>query len=555
VNGELGFYHCFGCQASGDAITFVREIEHLDFVEAVEKLAAKAGITLHYDDEATGRDTQRRNRIYDTLAAAVEWYHQRLMTAADAGAARGYLRQERGYDRETVLRYRLGWAPEGWDQLMRSLGMPTAALADAGLVTLGDRGHSDFFRGRLLFPIFEAGGRPVGFGGRMLPGGRPPKYKNSAASAVYDKSRVLYGLNWAKGSVVEREQVVVCEGYTDVIGLHAAGVTEAVATCGTALAEGHIRALTRFARRIVLAYDADGAGQAAADRVYEWERDFKVDIAVAAFPAGADPADMARRDPEALQAAIAEARPYLGFQLERLFSRHDLRSPESRVRAASAAVSLIAGHPNVLVRDQYLMLVADRCRVDPARLRQLAAQPQVAEGESAPPRRIAVSDGDVVRRPSGPNSTLPLAELEALRLAVHRPEEVARRLEEELFGHPLARATFVVLASAETLHEAMELASPEVAAVLSRLVVEESEAEADEVMVRLAERAGDRALKELQADVRQAKEPGEIAPTIAFLKLMLEQLRVDGDHAEEERREAEQSLVRWVVARAQADGS
>jgi DNA primase len=264
---------------------------------------------------------------------------------------------------------------------------------------------------------------------------------------------------------------------------------------------------------------------------------------------------MARRDPDGLRAAISQAQPYLGFQLERLFSRHDLRSPESRVRAASAAVALIGGHPNELVRDQYLMLVADRCRVEPARLRQLLTNPAPVETAPSPSPRVSLRDDDVGRRPASPNSTLPLAELEALRLAVHRPEEVASRLEEELFGHPLARATFIVLASADTLHEAMESASPEVAAVLSRLVVEESEADADEVMVRLAERAGNRALKELQADVRQAREPGEIAPTIAFLKLVLEQLRVEGDHAEEERREAEQSLVRWVVARAQADGS
>jgi DNA primase len=374
VNAELGLYYCFGCQARGDVITFVRETEHLDFVEAVELLAGRAGIALRYDDEATGRDHQRRTKIHENLERAIEWYHDRLLRSPDAAAARGYLRRERGYDSDVVRRYRLGWAPEGWDVLVRSLRLPPAALADAGLAFVNDRGnYTDFFRGRILFPIFEPGGRPVGAGGRMLPEGRPPKYKNTANTAVYDKSRTLYGLNWGKDAVVKRGQVVVCEGYTDVIGLQRAGVEEAVATCGTALAEGHIRALTNFARRIILAYDADAAGQSAADKVAEWEQRFEVDIRVAALPAGADPADLARSDPDALRAAIAGARPYLAFRLQRLFSRSDLSTAEGRVRAATEAAAMVGAHPNELIRDQYLMEVADRCRLDATRLRQLVA--------------------------------------------------------------------------------------------------------------------------------------------------------------------------------------
>ncbi|MGH9057233.1 MAG: DNA primase [Acidimicrobiales bacterium] len=562
LNAELGFYYCFGCGAKGDVITFVRELEHLDFVEAVEKLAARSGVTLRYDDQAAGRDHQRRSRIHETLEAAFAWYHGRLVSSPDAALARSYLRRERGYDGDVVRQYQLGWAPDGWDRLVRSAGVPARALVDAGLATVDESGrYTDFFRGRLLFPIFEAGGRPVGAGGRLMPGGRGPKYKNTPATAVYDKGRVLYGLNWAKKAVVESGRVVVCEGYTDVIGLHQAGVGEAVATCGTALADGHVRMLTNFARRIVLAYDADAAGQSAAERYYEWERRFGADIRVAALPAGGDPADLARSDPDALRAAVEGAQPYLGFRLDRLFTRSDLASPEGRARAAAEAMALVAQHPNDLVRDQYLMAVSDRCRVDPARLRAMPGDaPGAGRGEAA------VREGSAVRggaggAGSGDRGGAPVVavggpELEALRLAVHRPEEVADRLELVLFAHPLARAAFEALSEAATLHEAIEAADPQAADLIQRLAVEDSVAEAGDVMVRLVERAGQRCLGELRVDMRQAgaNDQAGYASTIAWLKLSLESMRSDASHDESGApEEAERGLVAWMLTRDEAE--
>ena len=552
VNAELGMYYCFGCGAKGDAITFVREVEHLDFVEAVERLAARAGITLHYGDETAGRDRQRRKRIYETLETAIEWYHQRLLSSSDAAAARAYLRRERGYDGDVVRRYRMGWAPDGWDQLLRNLGIPAPALVDAGLATVDESGrYRDFFRGRIMFPIFEAGGNPVGAGGRIMPGGRGPKYKNTAATAVYDKSEILYGLNWAKKDVVERDRVVVCEGYTDVIGLQQAGVGEAVATCGTALADGHVRRLKSFARRIVLAYDADSAGQAAAERFYEWESRFEVDIRVAALPEGADPADLARRDPDALTKAIETARPYLGFQLERLFGRVDLSSPESRARAAADAVALIVEHPNELVRDQYLMQVADRCRVDAGRLRELAATGATA------PRRRGRDSVDVGRAAEARPVAVSGPEQEALRLAVHRPEDVAARLEGVLFAHPLARSAFDALSAANTFADAVEAADPQAADLLLRLAVEETDVDPDDIMIRLVERAGQRALQELQSEMRQADpaDQAAYAPTVAWLKLALETMRADDVDRRVAAVEAEERLVGWIVARDVAAAS
>jgi DNA primase len=535
INAEEGFFYCFGCQAGGDAITFVRDVEHLDFVEAVEKLAARAGIALRYDDAASSREQRHKGQVYEALAAAVEWYHQRLLSAPDASAARGYLRKQRGYDGDLVRAYKLGWASEGWDHLVRALNFPDQVLRDAGLAYLNRAGRlNDAFRGRVLFPIFEAGGKPVGLGGRLLPGGEGPKYKNTAETAVYNKSRVLYGLNWAKKAVVDLGEVVVCEGYTDVIGLHRAGVPQAVATCGTALADGHVRLLTNFARRIVLAYDADSAGQSAADRFYEWERKFEVDIAVAALPPGADPADMAQRDPAALRDLITTARPYLAFRLERVLSRADLRSPEGRARAAAQAMAVIAEHPNELVRDQYLMEVADRCRIEPERLRsgKWRKPPEATRETADAPARSPVQRAG--------------SEVEALRLAVHRPEAVGERLDDVLFDDDLHRAAFGALVSASTLHDAIAGADPDVAALLQRLAVEDTEEDADDVIIRLLERAGSRALADLQLEARSSAAPEQYGTIIAWLKIALEELRNP-----QSSRASEARLIPWLVARTE----
>jgi DNA primase len=535
VNAEEKLYYCFGCQAKGDAITFVREIEHLDFVEAVEKLAARAGITLRYDDTVQTREHQHKARLHEVLEQAVAWYHRRLLEGPDASGARGYLRVERGYDGQLVRQYRLGWAPDGWDALVQALRVPEELLREAGLAFVNKVGRlNDSFRGRILFPIFDAAGKPVGLGGRILPGADGPKYKNTAETPVYNKSKVLYGLNWAKKAIVDAGVVVVCEGYTDVIGLHTAGVPQAVATCGTALADGHIRLLTNFARRIVLAYDADSAGQAAADKFYEWERKFEVDIAVAAVPTGQDPADLARTDPDALRTAVEQARPYLAFRLERVLARADLRSPEGRARAVPLAMAVIAEHPNDLVRDQYLMQVADRCQVDPARLRAGDwRRPDTGANGAARPPVV-----NPARRPPGG------AEIEALRLAIHRPEAVADRLDEALFDDELCRAVFRALASAATLHDAIAAADPEAADLLQRLAVEDAEEDPDDVTIRLLERAGARVLADLQREARSSAAPEEYAAVIGWLKLALEELRDRQSGGD-----AEARLVPWLVAR------
>jgi DNA primase len=537
INGELGLYYCFGCGAKGDVITFVREVEHLDFAAAVERLAAKAGISLRYDDAVTSRERQRRERLLEAMRAAVDWYHQRLLAAPDAGRARAYLRS-RGYDREVVARFKLGWAPDEWDALARALALPDDVLRDTGLGFVNRAGRQqDAFRARVMFPIFDVRGEPVAFGGRAL-GGEGPKYKNSPETPLYAKSRTLYGLNWAKAEIVKAGEVIVCEGYTDVIGFALAGLPRAVATCGTALADEHFRILKNFARRIVLAYDADAAGQAAAERFYEWERRYEVDIAVAELPAGTDPADLARADPAALREAVAAARPFLGFRVERAIRRGgDMRAPEDRARAARAALAVIREHPDPLVRDQYVMAVADRCRIEAERLREwLRRPPRGAEAQAAPARRAS-------RRPVASRVVLPRdAEENALVLMIHDPASVAGRLHEALFTDEVHLAAYRALASAPDLHAAVGAAGPEAGALLQRLALEESDADPGDVVAVLALRAATAALERYTAEARSAEDPAAYAPVTSWLGLMVSELR-DPDT----RVQAAEQLVAWLA--------
>ena len=394
VNSEMGVYYCFGCQASGDAISFVRATEHLSFVEAVRMLADRSGVVIHEDVEG-GRQQKRRADLVEAVEAATAWYHERLLGAADAGPARDYLRS-RGYDGTLVRQFRLGWAPDDWDALARALALPERVMSDAGLGFVNRRGSAqDAFRARVIFPICDPSGRPVALGGRILPGSRAsvgaervaePKYKNSQETAIYSKRRTLYALNWAKHDIVASGEVVVCEGYTDVIGFFQAGLPRAVATCGTSLAEEHFTLLRNFARRIVLAYDADSAGQSATSRVYEWERRHEVDVVVAGLPPGTDPGELAHTDPEALREAVAEARPFLQFRVDRVFAGPICRRPRAGPTRPTHALAAVAEHPDDLVRDQYVMQIADRCRLEPTRVRERLERGPPATGTGGIPR-------------------------------------------------------------------------------------------------------------------------------------------------------------------------
>src|SRR2546429_1583594 len=371
INPEIGRFWCFGCQASGDAITFVREVEHLDFVDAVERLASRAGITLRYDDKAVTKDRTKKQRLAEAVAAAIAFYHGLLLESADGGLARRYLRS-RGFDGDAARQFQLGWSPDAWDQLSVHLQRQKFArddIVDAGLAFVNKVNKlQDQFRARLMFPIYDSRGEAAGFGGRAL-GADGPKYKNSPETPIYQKSRLLYGLNWAKGEIVGRGEVVICEGYTDVMAFALAGAPNAVATCGTALADDHFQILKNLARKVVLAYDADSAGQAAAERWYQWEQAYEVQVDVADLPAGRDPGDLWKDDRGALTTAIERAAPFLQFRIDRLLAGADLRTLESKARTAEDAAAIIASHPSGLVRDQYVMKLAGMLDIDADQLR------------------------------------------------------------------------------------------------------------------------------------------------------------------------------------------
>lgn len=519
VNAEEGLYYCFGCGVRGDVITFVREKEHLDFVGSVEWLANKAGVTLNYTESGGGEDRRRKTKLQEAIAEAAAWYHDRLLTGDDAGAARSYLRT-RGFDGEMVRKFQVGWAPDQWDTLARSLRLSNTDLTDSGLGFVNRRGRQqDAFRNRVLFPVFDAQGTAVGFGGRVLPGGDGPKYKNSSESTVYAKSRLLYGLNWAKAEVVEADEVVVCEGYTDVIGFTSAGLNRAVATCGTALTEEHVKLLRRFARRVVLAFDADAAGQNAAARFYEWERTHDLDVAVADLPQGVDPGDLGQSDPERLVAAVTGARPFLEFRVERALAGGDLGSVEGRARTAETALAMVREHPDPLVRDQYAVTVATRCRLELGLVRSQLAKP-------APQRNEGVAqDSKLAARRRGELRDSP--EFEALKLSVHRHDEIVELLVPELFNDELCATTYDLLQLCDSLHDAIEKGGPEVAELVQRLSVEESQAQPLDVAARLWEPYLERLMAESAIAMTAADPAGqiEIAREHTWLRLKLEDVR------------------------------
>ena len=531
INGEEGLYYCFGCQAKGDVITFVREAQQLDFVGAVEWLASRVGIQLRYDTSREGGERRRRSALVEAMERAVDWYHERLLSSPDASRARGYLRS-RGYDGEVVRRFRLGWAPDEWDALVRDLRLPEDVLRDTGLGFVNRRRRQqDTFRARVLFPIFDVRGDAVAFGGRALPDTDGPKYKNSPATAIYDKGEVLYGLNWSKTEIVSSGEAVVCEGYTDVIGIAQAGLARAVATCGTALTERHVAALRPFASRIVLAFDADAAGQGAAERFYEWERRYEVDVHVAALPEGADPADLARSDPEALRRAVEQARPFLAFRVGRVLASADLRSPESRAHAAERALELVREHPNEIVRHEYAGQVAAHL--------DLPVEVIV--------RRADRRTGGLPLVVAAPRHTRASPEIEALRVAVHRPEEVADLLREALFRDDINVAAFRALVGAGTLREAIDAAEPEAADLLQRLAVEDDAGVPGvEIVGRLAEEAVRREVRRLEVSAMETTDIADDARTMEWLKLRTEELRDPRAQPS-----ATAQLVAWLADRAE----
>ncbi|WP_420180622.1 DNA primase [Paenarthrobacter sp. TA1.8] len=354
VRPQVGRYHCFGCGEDGDAISFVQKMDHSSFHEAVEKLAARIGYELRYEDGGTGpsrEEVGKRQRLLDAHKIADEFFRAQLLTPG-AAEGRNFL-DGRGFDRAAAEHFGVGYAPQGWDALLKHLrgrGFTDAELKLTGMFSEGNRGIYDRFRGRLIWPIRDIAGDTIGFGARKLfEDDQGPKYLNTPETTLYKKSQVLYGIDIAKRNIAKERQLVVVEGYTDVMACHLAGVTTAVATCGTAFGTEHIKVARRLLSddgsggEVIFTFDGDAAGQKAALRAFEEDQRFTAQTYVAVEPSGADPCDLRQlKGDAAVRELISTRKPLFEFAIRATLRRHNLDTVEGRVAALREAAPVVA---------------------------------------------------------------------------------------------------------------------------------------------------------------------------------------------------------------------
>ena len=407
VRPQAGFYHCFGCGEGGDAYSFLQKIDHLSFQEAVERLAERVGYQLTYEDGSGGAPAGNRARLYAANQAAEKFFREHL-GKPEAELGRTFL-GERGFDALAAERFGVGYAPASYDALSKHLvgaGFTIQELLDAGLVSQGDRGVYDRFRGRLVWPIRDVTGQTIGFGARKLrDDDQGPKYLNTPETAVYHKSRVLYGLDLAKRDIAKQRQVVIVEGYTDVMACHLAGITTAVATCGTAFGGDHVTVVRRVLGdsddpaqatkgEVIFTFDPDEAGQKAASRAFAEESRFAAQTFVAVPPEGLDPCDVRiTKGDEALREGIAHRRPMYEFMIKQVMNQCDLNTVEGRTLALRAAAPVVSRIRDRVIRDGYARELAGWLGMNPDDvLREIRAGATKAVPASSP--TTAAPEGD-----------------------------------------------------------------------------------------------------------------------------------------------------------------
>jgi DNA primase len=389
VSPSKGLYYCFGCGKGGNGIGFLQEVEGLAFQEAVERLAAQNGITLRYEGVSPGerRQASRRQSLHRANARAAELYGRMLLEGREAEAARRYL-DRRGMSRASVDAFGVGFAPGYPDFLLRRMAREFSPeiLVEAGLAAKDARGSvRDRFRNRITFPIHDLTGNAVGFGARLLEG-EGPKYLNSPETPVYRKGGLLYNLHRAKAEIARAGRAYVVEGYTDVIALHQAGIPVAVATCGTALGEGHFRLLSRFCRRAVLCFDADEAGARAAERAHGLFERFGLDVSVLILPEGQDPADfVVAEGATAFEELADRADSLVEYMLRRAVGPQPPGTPEAKANAVRGALPIVAGLSDSVLRGQYAGRLADLAGVSPTEIGlELDRLPSLEPSEGRP---------------------------------------------------------------------------------------------------------------------------------------------------------------------------
>ncbi|MFD4141717.1 DNA primase [Streptomyces sp. NPDC058572] len=446
VSPSKGLFHCFGCQEGGDTIAFVMKIDHLSFSETVERLAATAGITLRYEEGGYNPTHQRgeRIRLVEAHKAAAQFYVEQL-DGAEAEIGRKFL-AERGFDQGAAQHFGVGYSPAGWDHLTRFLrgkGFSDKELLLSGLSQEGRRGPIDRFRGRLMWPIRDITGEVVGFGARKLrDDDNGPKYLNTPETAIYKKSQVLYGIDLAKKEIARTSTAVVVEGYTDVMACHLAGVTTAIATCGTAFGGDHIKILRRLlmdnaTAEVIFTFDGDAAGQKAALRAFEDDQKFAAETSIAITPGGMDPCELrlAEGDP-AVQKLVESRTPLFEFAIRQMVVRHNLETPAGRAAALDEAAPIVAGIKNVAIQHESAVQLAGILGILDTqfvvkRVSQLArwARERGGRGPAAPQQPRAYDAQPAPQAPAGPalnlRSPAHRTERELLKLALQHPELVS----------------------------------------------------------------------------------------------------------------------------------
>lgn len=396
VSPSKGFYHCFGCKEGGNVFDFLQKVESLTFPEAVESLAARLGMSLTYVDGGPNASEQnQRARVLEANRLAADFFASRF--ESDEASPGRQLLLERGFSLEACKTFGLGWAPKGWTALsehLKKAGFSDDELVLSALASKSEKGLFDRFRGRVIWPIRDQAGAVIGFGARKIfEDDNGPKYLNTSETPVYHKSQVLYGIDFAKKEIAKHNQVVVVEGYTDVMACHLAGITNAVATCGTAFGDEHIRILNRILSNdpanpaeVIFNFDPDEAGQKAAMRAFNDANKFNAQTFMAIGPDGLDPSDLrTKRGDSAVREMIQAKRPLLEFAISRSMSKFDIATREGQVGAARAAAVLLAQIDDPVMRGVYEKFVSDATTLDRPSVSQLVEQ--VAKGS----RRSAVA--------------------------------------------------------------------------------------------------------------------------------------------------------------------
>ena len=524
VRPHVGLWHCFGCDEGGDVISFVQKVDHLTFAEAVEHLAARVGVQLRYEDGGPrpGEEPGRRQRLLEAHRVASTFFAEQLVTP-EAAPARAFL-GERGFDRSAAQTFGVGFAPPGWDALLRHLrgrGFTEAELTASGLVSQGGRGIYDRFRGRLVWPIRDVAGDVIGFGARrLLESDQGPKYLNTPETAIYKKSHVLYGIDLAKRAIATQRQVVVVEGYTDVMAAHLAGVPTAVATCGTAFGPDHVRIVRRLlgdtadaaagvilasgaahGGEVVFTFDGDEAGQKAALRAFGEDQRFASQTFVAVDPDGLDPCELRQRKGDAaVRALVAGRQPLFAFTIRASLDRLDLDTAEGRVAGLRAAAPVVARIRDHALRGEYARALAGWLGMDEPTVRRAVAAAGRSGGDQQAAEPGPAREGAAGPSDAGPDPRDPIVQLErqVLAVALQLPAEAGAagfdELEDDAFQVPVHRAVHDALravggvqaagaapshAWAETVREA---ASEPVAAVVTQLAVAPLPADREEAL-------------------------------------------------------------------------